>query len=65
MEHLFSLAGKVAVVTGASSGIGRAIAGFFTEAGASVVMVARRQTVLDEHGIALQHEVRIVGEVAA
>lgn len=45
-QDLFSLEGKVAVVTGASSGIGRAMAGFLAEAGAAVVLVARRETEL-------------------
>ena len=38
-----SMAGKVAIVTGASSGIGRATAIAFGKAGASVVVVARRE----------------------
>lgn len=37
-----SLSGKVAIVTGASSGIGRAIATLFAAAGARVVVAARR-----------------------
>ncbi|MGG6242119.1 glucose 1-dehydrogenase [Nodosilinea sp. AN01ver1] len=37
-----SMAGKVAIVTGASSGIGRATAIAFGKAGAAVVVVARR-----------------------
>jgi NAD(P)-dependent dehydrogenase (short-subunit alcohol dehydrogenase family) len=37
-----SMAGKVAIVTGASSGIGRATAIAFGKAGAKVVVVARR-----------------------
>jgi NAD(P)-dependent dehydrogenase (short-subunit alcohol dehydrogenase family) len=37
----FSLAGKVAVVTGASSGIGTAIAHAYSNAGARVVLVGR------------------------
>lgn len=38
----FSLTGQVALVTGASSGLGRAFAGFLAEAGAKVVLGARR-----------------------
>ena len=42
------LAGKVAIVTGASSGIGRATARLFAAEGAKVLVAARRQTELDE-----------------
>jgi NAD(P)-dependent dehydrogenase (short-subunit alcohol dehydrogenase family) len=41
------LTGKVAIVTGASSGIGRAAAKLFAEEGAQVVLGARRKAELD------------------
>lgn len=42
------LDGKVAIITGASSGIGKAAATLFAANGAAVVLVARRQKSLDE-----------------
>lgn len=42
-----TLAGKVAIVTGASSGIGRATARLFADEGAKVVVGARRKAALD------------------
>jgi NADP-dependent 3-hydroxy acid dehydrogenase YdfG len=43
----FSLAGKVALVTGASSGLGAGFAVALAQAGADVALAARRQDGLD------------------
>lgn len=49
-----SLEGRVAVVTGASKGIGRAIAQDLAKAGASVVVSSRKQDAVDEVATALR-----------
>jgi NAD(P)-dependent dehydrogenase (short-subunit alcohol dehydrogenase family) len=62
------LAGKVAIVTGASSGIGRAAAKLFASAGASVVVNARRAALLDQLVAEIQADggkaVALPGDVA-
>ena len=58
--ELFSLKGKVAVVTGASRGFGRAIALGLAESGADVVLAARTLPALEE----LAKEVEALGRRA-
>lgn len=64
-----ALAGKVAIVTGASSGIGRATAKLFATEGAMVVVSARRQPELDalvaEIEMAGGHAVAVAGNVGS
>ncbi|OUC06315.1 short-chain dehydrogenase [Litorilinea aerophila] len=50
----FSLAEKVALVTGASRGIGAAIARTYAAAGAKVVLASRKQEALDEVAAQIQ-----------
>ncbi|HUX28535.1 MAG TPA: SDR family NAD(P)-dependent oxidoreductase, partial [Terracidiphilus sp.] len=52
--NLLSLEGKVAVVTGGTSGIGRALSLGLAEAGADVIATGRRQQQVDETAAAIE-----------
>ena len=64
-EAVDDLSGKVALVTGGSSGIGLASARLFADQGAQVIITGRRKDVVDE---ALEHigrgAIGVVGDVA-
>ena len=68
-DSTFDLSGRLAVITGASSGIGAAMAGFLAEAGADVAIVARRADALERtadtcrsHGVVAH---AVVGDVGS
>ncbi len=48
INHLFNLSGKVAVITGASKGIGKDLAYLLAQAGADIAIVARNKQQLEE-----------------
>ena len=64
---LFSLQGKIAVIVGGTSGIGRALATGLAEAGADVVATARRQQQVDETAVEIEalgrQTLRLVSDV--
>ena len=65
--HLLSLEGKTAVVTGGTSGIGRAISLGLADFGADVIATARRQQEVDETAAAIEargrQTVRLISDV--
>ncbi|SHK44718.1 gluconate 5-dehydrogenase [Anaerocolumna jejuensis DSM 15929] len=64
MENLFDLTGKVAVVTGASSGLGADAALAYAQAGADVALLARRIEKLNEVKAAIESTGRKVAAIA-
>jgi NAD(P)-dependent dehydrogenase (short-subunit alcohol dehydrogenase family) len=60
MSEMFSLDGRVAIVTGSGTGIGRATAMVLAEAGADIVLAARRSELLE----ATAARIRAVGRRA-
>jgi NAD(P)-dependent dehydrogenase (short-subunit alcohol dehydrogenase family) len=63
--ELFSLEGKVAVVTGGTSGIGRALSLGLADAGADVVATARRQQQVDDTAAEIEKRGRKALRVAS
>jgi NAD(P)-dependent dehydrogenase (short-subunit alcohol dehydrogenase family) len=60
---MFDMTGRVAIVTGASSGLGHRFARVLHEAGANVVAVARRKERLDELAASCERVVPMVADV--
>lgn len=56
MKNYFDLKGQVAVVTGASTGLGLQMAKAFASQGANLVLLARRMNLLEENARAINEE---------
>ena len=56
MKNYFDLKGQVAVVTGASAGLGLQMAKAFANQGANLVLLARRMNLLEENAKAIREE---------
>ena len=56
MKNYFDLTGQVAVVTGASTGLGVQMAKAFASQGANLVLMARRQNLLEENAAEIEKE---------
>ena len=55
-NNLFDLAGKVAIITGSTKGIGRAMASGLAQAGATVVVSSRKQDLCDKTAAEIEAE---------
>src|SRR5690242_17274502 len=56
MSNVFDLTGKVAIVTGSTKGIGRAMASGLANAGATVIVSSRKQELCDKVASELENE---------
>ncbi len=56
MKNYFNLTGYVAVITGASTGLGVQMAKAYASQGANLVLIARRQNLLEENAKAISEE---------
>lgn len=56
MKNYFDLTGQTAVITGASTGLGLQMAKALASQGANLVLLARRQNLLDENAAAIEAE---------
>ena len=56
MKQYFNLTGQVAVVTGASTGLGLQMAKAFANQGANLVLLARRKSLLEQNAEAISKE---------
>ncbi len=56
MNNYFNLSGQVAVITGASVGLGLQMAKAFARQGANLVLLARRQNLLEQNAKAISEE---------
>lgn len=63
LDHLFRFDGRVAIVTGASSGLGARFAQVLDAAGATVVIAARRADRLDEVAASLSRPIPVACDV--
>ena len=64
MSNPFSLTNRVALITGASIGLGREIAGIYADRGARLVLVARRRELLERAALELQKKTEVLAIVA-